>query len=112
MHGVGESRHESVPQLWSDSVYSVQSVVKNSEVINHRVHRMHGVGNARLHAVPQARSHSVCSVQSVVKNSDTSDFNHRVHRIHGVGKGLGKTDQLFGERMDLLIAELNKELTA
>ena len=29
-----------------------------------------------------------------------------------IGSGFGKTDQLFGERMDPLIAELNKELTA
>ena len=32
--------------------------------------------------------------------------------MHGKGKGLGKMDQLFGERMDPLIEELNKELTA
>ncbi len=32
--------------------------------------------------------------------------------MHGVGKGLGKMYQLFVERMDPLIAELNKELTA
>jgi hypothetical protein len=29
-------------------------------------------------------------------------MNHGEHRMHGKGKGLGKMDQVFGERMDPL----------
>lgn len=42
-------------------------------------------------------------------------LNHGLHRMHGLGDlkgGLGKMHQLFGDQMDALIDELNRELVA
>ena len=91
------------------SVYSVHSVVKKW---NHGLHRMlrKGEAVASCSSCTHSALHSVYSVLSVVKN-----WNHGLHRMLGVGVlkgGLGKMHQLFGDEMDTLIDELNRELVA
>jgi len=75
--------------LRSDSVHSVQSVVKNSGKFNHGVHRMHGVIHltaklAKITKTPRPFSLRSLRPLRLKLGSEISGMKRRAHRVHGV----------------------------